>query len=728
MSMDFISQVQEYSKDLQSLEHMLGKGLNIPYNATNSGSRKIMNGTHQSHTLVLTRAEIPFIETGFENRFGDCSSSIIEADDDYQVIAKIPKFSHAPNHHYWMILRSLNSNKLHCIERISYIFRTEVYGYLHNNSMMDAYQPGAVIRKGEVLRRSTGFDKYGNKTNGLNLNTAYMCNDKNMEDSVIISDLCQQKMAAPLIRNVRIILNENDIPLNLYGDDNLYKVCPDVGEEVKDGVLLAYRREKKEEAIYTQSVKMLQQFMMSDEKITINGTVIDFNIYCNNIENLRQNSYNAQFCAYYNDRLRFAQQVMDAVGGYVSNGYEMTYDLEKLFNICNQELNGYKFMDKRSFSNLTLEYVVMENRNLDIGDKVADRYGGKGVVSVVVPYYLMPQLPNGEYLDIIKNNSTMYNRENASQIFELSLNYISMRIIDFIKTGALDAEDSYAMISKFVHLVSPVEAEEMDQMVGKMAREDFAFFLDSIIQAGCIHISNLPITENMTIDKLGAIYEAFPWIKQQNLTVPIEDSNGNIRYIETRRPMIAAKQYVLRLKQFAEEKFSATSLSSTNIKNENAKSKASKNYRQPYSNTPIKFGPMESGDMNHMGSDAVVINLMLHSLSPHGRRLVEQMYLGDPYNVDIKLDHKSKNRSAEILNARLKTMGYRIKFKKTKKKIVNAALVSPVTFVGRPGLMDAVSFVESKDYDYEHWYNTLREIEEIKKKNGVNIDAVSWLE
>lgn len=723
---DFISQVQENAKQLTSLEQMLGKGLNIPYNATNSGSRKIMNGTHQSHTLVLNRAEIPFIATGFENRFGDHSSSIIKTDRDYQVIARIPKFLHAPNHHYYLILKDLHSDLLHVVERISYKYVTEVYGYLHNNSTMDYYMPGSIIPKGEVLRRSTGFDQYGNKTNGINLNVAYMCNDKNMEDSVIISDRCCEKMSAPLIRTVKIILNENDIPLNIYGDDNIYKIFPDVGEDVQNGILMAYRREKREEAIYTQSAQMLKQIMMSDDKITIEGKVIDINIYCNNIDNLSANSYNAQFLAYYNNRLQFAQAVMDAVGGYVSNGYRMTYDLEKLFARCKDELQRKKFTDKRQFSNITIEFTVLENRKLDIGDKVADRCGGKGVVSTIVPYQLMPQLPNGEYVDMIKNNSTMYNRENAGQIFELSLNYISMRIIDFIKLKAMDAEDSYQMILKFISLVSPKEAEEMDHMVRHMSREEFLFFLDSIIQAGCIHISNLPITETMTIDKLGSIYDEFPWIKQQYLTVPIKDSNGKIRYIQTRRPMIAGKQYILRLKQFAEEKFSATSLSSTNIKNENAKSKASKNYRELHSNTPIKFGPMESGDMNHMGSDAVVINLMLHSVSPHGRRLTEAMYTGDPYDVDIKLDTKSKNRSVEILNARLKTMGYRMKFKKTRKKIVQAVMMPAVEFSNGPGgAIDAVSFMD-EGYDYDHWYKTMKEIEETKKRCGATIDAVSW--
>jgi len=193
--------------------------------------------------------------------------------------------------------------------------------------------------------------------------------------------------------------------------------------------------------------------------------------------------------------------------------------------------------------------------------------------------------------------------------------------------------------------------------------------------------------------------------------------------------MIAAPQYCLRLKQFAEEKFSAASLSSTNIKNENAKSKASKNYREPNSNTPIKFGQMESGDFDHMGTEYVVLNLLLHSLSPHGRRLVEQVATGDPYDVDVKLDSKAKNRSVEILNTRLKTMGYRLVFSKTKKNRVYAALMPAIEF-GEHSPLNMTPAIEYQEpgYDYDHYYNTMNEIESIKKKLAVMMPAVTFVE
>ena len=690
MDNSFVSQVQESMSHLNSLEEMLGKGLNIPNNATNSGARKIMNGTHQSHTLVLSQGEIPYVATGYENRFGERSSSIIKTDSDYQVIAKIPKFTYAPNHHYYLIIRNLDTNKLNVIERISYKYKTEMYGYLHNNSIMDSYaSPGMIIPRNKVIRRSTGFDQYGNKTNGRNVNVTYMALDDNMEDSVIISEACSQKLAAPLIREVKVIINENDIPLNIYGNDDMYKIFPDIGEEINDGILMVYRREKREESIYSQSVSRLKQIMMSDDKITLKGRVIDINIYCNNPEHIHKNTYNQQFLAYYEDRMRMCNDIISVVGPYLAQGYEMEYDLQKLFALCKDELSGKKYIDKKSFSNILIEFIIMENRVLEVGDKVADRYGGKGVVSRIVPTELMPRMDNGQYVDMIKNSSTMYNRENAGQIFELEVNYISMKILDKIRNSNMPPEDALDLILKFIQLESPKEYEYMKAYTSKLSNTELIYFLESILSKPCIYVSNEPMSETMDIDKLGLIYEAFPWIDQSKLTVPIRDSMGNVRFVPTRRPMIAAPQYCIRLKQFAEEKFSVTSLSSTNIKGENAKSKASKNYREPNSNTPIKFGQMESGDLDHMGSEYVVINLMLHSLSPHGRRLVEQLFIGDPYDIDVKLDNRAKNRSAEILNTRLKTMGYKLVFKKKRRRFRPAIYYPAVEFFVDPNSTDA---------------------------------------
>lgn len=80
------------------------------------------------------------------------------------------------------------------------------------------------------------------------------------------------------------------------------------------------------------------------------------------------------------------------------------------------------------------------------------------------------------------------------------------------------------------------------------------------------------------------------------------------------------------------------------------------------------FGPMESGDLSHLGMQYVVMNLMLYSSSPQARRLFESLLIGDPYNINIQLDKDSRNRNAEIINALLKTMGLKLCFSKKLKE------------------------------------------------------------
>jgi hypothetical protein len=116
------------------------------------------------------------------------------------------------------------------------------------------------------------------------------------------------------------------------------------------------------------------------------------------------------------------------------------------------------------------------------------------------------------------------------------------------------------------------------------------------------------------------------------------------------------------MKQNAEEKHSATSLSATNIRNMNSKSKASKMYIRTHSNTPIRFGEMEGNIFKAMGAEIDCINMMIYSNSPIGRRDAKQMLTS--YKFDVQLSENAKSRSAEILNAIIKTMGIKFVFNK----------------------------------------------------------------
>ena len=685
--MNIDKEVDYYASQVDSYDNLLGRGLMVPFNPSNSGSRKLMSAIHNEHHLNLKHAEVPIIQTGFENEFGENSSSFVCAESDYEVIYKINKFSFY-NNHYFLIVRDLNTGIYDVIERVLYKHNTESYGYLYNNSYLDSLKPGSKIKKGTVIKKSDGYDEFNNKMNGVNLVTMYLSCAQNMEDSNIISESAAKKLETNLIKSTDITINDNDILLNLYGDENRYKTFPDIGEEIKGGIFCGVRRLENDNMLYTLSQSRLRDIMMSDKCILMDGIVADIDVYCNNPEAIGDSYYNQQLYFYYTERVNFCKTVNELVGPLYMNG-KLSYNLQKLYATCRDTVAGKQFYKDKQFNNVIMQVTVIETLPMNPGDKISDRYGGKGVISKIVPDELMPRLNNGTVVEIIKNQSTCINRENIGQLHEQSLTFIGSRIIDYFKTGVLSYAEMAHMWYDFVVEVDPDQANWMKESFNLDDEYESRLFIESIIEDDAIYLSLEPFTGIVDIDRIAAIYKKFPWIKPYTVSVPLEDSNGNTRYVETRRPLVVGKIYNYRLKQYAEEKFSVTSLCATNLKNLNTRSKANKIYESKYKKTPIMFGPMESGDLSHLSMQYVIMNLMLYSSSPQGRRLFEQLLTGNPYDIDIQLDKDSKNRNAEIINAIFKTMGLKLVFKKIPK--VKQYVVKEV----------AAKIVPNKDFKYK---------------------------
>lgn len=665
-------QIQQVVKQLPNENYMLGRTLMQPFKPANSGSRALMNSVHVEHFMVLNNGEVPLIQTGYETEFGRCSTSYVEAKSAYQVVYKIPKFSFNPGDHYFLIIRDLESGEYDILERVSYKYNTESYGYLWDNSQLDKMDVGSTIPKNKVIKTSIGYDEYGNKMNGVNLVTLYLSSAQNMEDSVIISESAAKKLETSLVKNTSIMINDNDILLNLYGDLNgNYKTFPDIGERIINGVFCALRRVENKDILFSLSQSRQKELMLSDKAIIMDGIVADIDVYSNNPESLTSGIYNAQLYKYYQEKRRFCEIVNELIGPIAMNS-KMSYALQKLYGLCRDTIMGKEYFKEKQFNNVILKVAIIQPLLMEAGDKCCDRYGGKGVTSKIVPDEDMPLLDNGVRVEKISNQSTCINRENLGQLHEQSISFISMRIIDHMKEGLMDGwmsyKDCFKLWYEFVRMVDPDQADYVRLYVNEDSEEECQYFIESILDDGIV-ISMQPFTTTINIDTIRLIYDKFPWIEPYKLLIPMEDSNGNIRHIPARRPLVVGKIYNYRLKQYAEEKFSVTSLSATNLKNLNTRSKANKVYETKYTKTPIMFGFMESADMIHLGILYVVMNLMLYSNSPQARRLFEQLLIGDPYQIDIRLDQDSKNRNAEIINALLKNMGIQLRFVKRPKEI-----------------------------------------------------------
>jgi hypothetical protein len=659
-------QIEESIKNLPDYNYMLGRTLMQPFKPANSGSRALMNSIHVEHLMVPNHGEVPIIQTGYETEFGRNSTSYVVNESDYVVLNKVYKFE-GKNDHYYLIVQDIHTGVYDIIERTTYNYNTESYGFLWNNDRIDKLNIGDNLNRGEIIKTSIGFDEYGNKMNGVNLTTLYLSCAQNMEDSIIISESAAKKLETSLVKNTDITINDNDILLNLYGNERVYKTFPDIGEEVKNGIFCSIRRMENENILYSMSQQNLRDIMLSDRNILMEGRVADISVFCNNPEALGDSHYNAQLFYYYNQNLRFCKEINDIVGPLAMTS-QLSYRLKKFYGRCRDTIAGKQFFKEKLFNHVIMKVTIIQNLPMEPGDKMADRYGGKGVVSLVLPDHLMPVTDTGRVIDVIKNQSTCINRENIGQLHEQSLSFIGMRLIEYFKVGVLSYTEMAQMWYKFVSMVDKDQASMLYGCFDFYDEYQSRIMMESVIEDDCIILSTQPFTTNIDIDTIAKIYDEFPFIKQYTVKMPMKDSNGNIRMVKAYRKMVVSKIYHYRLKQYAEEKFSVTSLSATNLKNLNTRSKANKMYEAKFTKTPIMFGFMESGDLMHMGVQYVVMNLMLYSSSPQGRRLVEQLLIGDPYNIDIKLDQHSKNRNAEIINALMETMGLRLVFKRIPKQ------------------------------------------------------------
>ncbi len=89
--------------------------------------------------------------------------------------------------------------------------------------------------------------------------------------------------------------------------------------------------------------------------------------------------------------------------------------------------------------NTAVKVYIAQKRVLQVGDKLAGRYGNKGVVSVVLPESDMPYMSNGETVDIVLNQLGVYSRMNLGQLLELHLGLAAKSLDWKVATPAFDS-------------------------------------------------------------------------------------------------------------------------------------------------------------------------------------------------------------------------------------------------------------------------------------------------
>jgi len=152
--------------------------------------------------------------------------------------------------------------------------------------------------------------------------------------------------------------------------------------------------------------------------------------------------------------------------------------------------------EKFTIGGVTIKGVLVRFRieqelKISGGDKLCNRYGNKGIISLVEKDENMPRTPFGDRIDVILNPLGIIGRMNIGQLYEMYCGLISKelgkrvtdlkdktKIISLLKTVLvkLDGSESQKSSARFINSLS------------KLSAQKFKLFIDQIKKTGFVPI------------------------------------------------------------------------------------------------------------------------------------------------------------------------------------------------------------------------------------------------
>lgn len=638
-----------------------------------SGNRGIMTTGHLKQAMTPIHPEFPKVFTEYENMVGKYSTGIKRASREWRVIDKVYKFEEG-NHLYTLIVRDEKTGYYDVIQKKVVEDLTEKFGFRYNTEEIDKIQVGDIIPKDSVLFKSTSYDEYNNYRFGVNATFAYTSDVRTTEDAILVSESFADWFRCVEVETIKVSVNDNDVLLNLYGDESNYKCFPDVGEYINDKIICATRRINNDQIFYDFKETNLRKINFSEDVLCTEqgtgGKIVDIRVYSNkSLEEMEMNEYHAQVNKYYKNEQRYYNEIIEATEAVVLDNKDhsrnFNYIYKKSKDTLDEKVKWCEQHGKKPFSNIIIEFTVEREVPLKEGSKITGLFGNKGVISKIVPDDEMPVLENGKVVDVLFNCLGVVNRLNSFQLFEQSINFIMNRTIDFVKT--LETNDQRAgLIFTMIKHFNTRQAKEFSEMYAKLDEKRKEEFIQDIYDRGVfVHIPPF-WHERPLFDVLSEIYDKYDWLTPYKAYIK---KNG--RYRPVMNKMVVGEMYLIRLKQTAAKGLSTRSVGGVNLIGVPVKDAQAKENKILYSKTPCRLGLDE------------VLNLLI-GMDPYDLAKQTMSYRASieaTHDLPVQLlkqgmvdalrdDEQVINRNVEVFNAYIKTMGYKLQQSENIKELI----------------------------------------------------------
>lgn len=377
----------------------------IPFLGNTSGNRASMASRHIEQAISLHEREAPHVQvsTGVTNPDFASFEKLLGRYSAHTSPVDGKVVAVRPDG----VLVKDSANKTHEVQLYNNFPLNDAKGHLHSTPLV---RPGTSVKKGQVVA-DTNFTRNGTLALGRNLTVGYVpMRGYNFEDSVVISESAAKKLSSEHLHKMDFAADERTV-LNRdrFARQHLGKFSPDQLKKLgADGVIQVGQRVRP------------------------------------------------------GDPLIAAMTPFDTKGraDIASLSRKMSNFHSDASLRWDGETEGEVVAVHKNERGLTVHVRSIEP--MQVGDKLAGRFGNKGIVGLILPDHEMPHTKEGKPIDVALNPSGIPGRMNIGQVLETASAKLVKKtgkpvIVDNFRAGT----DMLEKVKKELHKHGLSDSEEL---------------------------------------------------------------------------------------------------------------------------------------------------------------------------------------------------------------------------------------------------------------------------
>jgi len=333
----------------------------VPFLGNTSGNRASMASRHIEQSISLVHRETPLVQvsTGVDQKGIDTFETLIGRQSSHT--SHVNGTVHSVKSDALVI--DGEDGKKHEIQLYNHYPLNDAKSVMHSTSLVKA---GDKVRVGQVVA-DTNFTKGGTLALGTNLRVGYVpFKGYNFEDGIVISESAARKLSSEH-------LQKHALPVDT---DTVFD--PSRFNTQHPGV---FKREQLSKVGNDGVVKIGTRVQPGDPLIV---AMKPFKL---------------------KDRTGISAIRRSLAGSHTDKS--LRWD---------SEFEGEVVSTHRSGKNITVHVKTIEP--MQVGDKMAGRYGNKGIVTMILPDHEMPHTGDGKHIEVALNPSGVPGRMNVGQVLE----------------------------------------------------------------------------------------------------------------------------------------------------------------------------------------------------------------------------------------------------------------------------------------------------------------------